>query len=392
MKQKPKDTPVRFAVVGCGMLARSQHLPNLTASSNARLQAICDVNETSLRECAEQFAPPLVFRDYREAIAHPDVDAICLATTGKLRLPVIETAAAARKPVYTEKPLARTLDEVYAIQRVVQASGIPFCIGHNRRSSPAMLEAHRLFRRHMEHPQPCPWRYDREGNAGTRLPEDGVAGISVRINDDWYSWKSWAFDQEQAPHGPMLFEMTHFTDLCNWFLAAEPVEVSAMESGMLNHSVSIRYRTGELATIMMCANGTFGYGKELYELMGNGGFLAIDHMVEIRTAGMAGVAPTMTFPVVHDRHPHIGTQGGMAGWLEKKRAACDEATAAGQPELIFTAEPDKGHAAMIDRFSDQIRGRGPEVCGVEAAVLATRVAMAAVRSTAERRPVAMDEV
>jgi len=374
------------------MLARSQHLPNLTASSNARLQAICDVNETSLRECAEQFAPPLVFRDYREAIAHPDVDAICLATTGKLRLPVIETAAAARKPVYTEKPLARTLDEVYAIQRVVQASGIPFCIGHNRRSSPAMLEAHRLFRRHMEHPQPCPWRYDREGNAGTRLPEDGVAGISVRINDDWYSWKSWAFDQEQAPHGPMLFEMTHFTDLCNWFLAAEPVEVSAMESGMLNHSVSIRYRTGELATIMMCANGTFGYGKELYELMGNGGFLAIDHMVEIRTAGMAGVAPTMTFPVVHDRHPHIGTQGGMAGWLEKKRAACDEATAAGQPELIFTAEPDKGHAAMIDRFSDQIRGRGPEVCGVEAAVLATRVAMAAVRSTAERRPVAMDEV
>ena len=78
------------------------------------------------------------------------------------------------------------------------------------------------------------------------------------------------FDKEQAPHGPMLFEMTHFTDLCNWFLDSEPVEVSAMETGMLNHAILVKYAGGEIATLTLCANGTFGYPKELYEAMGNG--------------------------------------------------------------------------------------------------------------------------
>lgn len=386
------DGPIRFAVIGCGMLARGQHLPNLKHSAKARLQAICDVSEASLSACKEEFEPPLVFRDYHEAIRHPEVDAVCLVTTEKLRLPVIEAAAAAGKPVYVEKPLARSLEEMYAIQERVRKSRIPFCVGHNRRASPAMLAAHRLFRAHMEHPGACPWRYDREGKARQKLADDGTAGISVRINDDWYSWKNWVFDKEQAPHGAMLFEMTHFTDICNWFLAAEPVEVSAMESGMLNHSVSIRYRTGELATIMMCSNGTFGYGKELYEMMGQGGYLAIDHLVELRTAGIAGAEPVIRFPFIRDRHLAIGTEGGMSGWLEKKRVACAEAAAAGKPELIFTAEPDRGHAGMLDRFCDQIRGLGPDVCGVDDAVLATRVAMAAVRSAAERRIVSMSEV
>ena len=42
--------------------------------------------------------------------------------------------------------------------------GIPFCVGHNRRSSPAMLDAHRIFRQHMTHPKTCPWRWRREGD------------------------------------------------------------------------------------------------------------------------------------------------------------------------------------------------------------------------------------
>ena len=133
---------------------------------------------------------------------------------------------------------------MYQIRELVQEAGIPFCVGHNRRSSPAMLEAHRIFRAPITAPQPCPWRFDREGPDRPHLAEDGVAGVSVRINDDWWNWKKWVFDPEQAPHGPMLFEMVHFTDLCNWFLAAEPAEVVALEPSMLNHGVVITYQSG----------------------------------------------------------------------------------------------------------------------------------------------------
>jgi predicted dehydrogenase len=356
------------------------------------LHTCVDVDAGVLAECRDLFGAKHIRKDFEGAIADPEVDMICLATTEKLRLPVIALAAKAGKPVYVEKPLATTLEELYEIQRVVLAAGIPFCVGHNRRASPAMLDAQHIFRQHMTHPQPNLWRWRREGDKLPPLPDDGVPSVSVRINDDWYSWKGWVFDKTQAPHGPMLFEMTHFTDICNWFLAEEPVEVTAVETGMLNIAVIVRYDSGALATIVIANNGTMGYCKELYEFMGNGAYLAIDHMLEVRTAGIQGAPSQTTYPMINDRHPHIGLEGGVSGWLAKKRAACEEASAHNDPLLQFTAEPDKGHAHALERFVDQILGVGPEVCGVRAAVLATSVAFAAIQSAREGRPVALSEV
>jgi predicted dehydrogenase len=384
---------LRFAVIGCGTLAQAQHLPNLNRSSKAQLVACCDLDQVHLDYCARTWGVTHLSQDYHQTIADPDVDAICLATTERLRLPVIAAAAAAGKPVYVEKPLARELDEMYAIQKEVHQSGIPLCVGFNRRNSPAMITAHRIFRQHMDQPQPCAWRFDREGSGRPHLAEDGTAVMSVRINDDWYSWKGWVFDPEHAPHGPMVFEMGHFTDLCNWFLQAEPEEVVAAETGMLNHAVTIRYRTGEIATITTGSNGSFGYPKELYELMGQGGVVVIDHMLEVRTAGITGAPERVVLPLIGtDHHPDVGTDLGLFGWLAKTRAAAAEAVATGDPMRQFAAAPDKGHAAALDRFVDEIRGEGPPVCGVDDAVRAMRVCFAAVRSAREHRWVRLDEV
>ncbi|MEA3365448.1 MAG: Gfo/Idh/MocA family oxidoreductase, partial [Candidatus Hydrogenedentes bacterium] len=344
--------PMRFAVIGCGMLARQQHLPNIAGSEKTVLHTCCDLSEESLGMCREQFGALKTTLDYHEAIDDPEVEAVALATTEKVRLPVIEACAEAGKPIYVEKPIAGTLEEAYQIQNIVNEAGIPFCAGHNRRNAPAIMDAHRIFRGHMANPKPCPWRFDREGAGRPTLPDDGVAGMSVRINDDWYSWKGWVFDKEQARFGPMLFEMTHFTDLCNWFLAAEPEEVVALSGGMLNHGVVIRYKSGEIATIFMGANGSFGCPKELYEAMGNGGVVVVDHMVEVRTAGIEDAPPRMCYDMLHDRFPDVGTQGGLSGWLEKKRRACEEISQGGDPLLILAASPDRGHGRAIDRFVD----------------------------------------
>lgn len=392
MRKLNQNEPLRVAVIGCGSVARAQHIPNIIRSSKMELHTCVDVDERVLAECRDVFGAKQVRKDFEGAIADPEVDMICLATTEKLRLPVIRLAGEAGKPVYVEKPLARTLDEMTEIQRVVRASGIPFCVGHNRRASPAMLDGQRIFRQHMERPNPCPWRWTREAELLPSLPDDCVPSVSVRINDDWYSWKGWVFDRAQAPHGPMLFEMTHFTDVCNWVLAEAPVEVTAVETGMLNMAVIVRYQSGALATIVIGNNGTMGYCKELYELMGNGGYLAVDHMLEVRTAGIEGAPAKITYPMVHDLHPQIGVEGGVSGWLAKKQAACAEAAAANNPLLQFTAEPDKGHAHALERFAEQVLHNGPEVCGIDAAMIATRVAFAAIRSAQEKRTVPLAEI
>ncbi len=387
----PHVEPLRVAVIGCGALAQGQHLPNIVASPNLTLHTCCDLSVESLEACQRLFAPPRVSSDFHAVIRDPEVDLIVLATTERLRLPVIRAAAEAGKPIYVEKPLARSLGECYEIQRVVRAAGIPFCIGHNRRSAPAMIDAHALFSRHLSGTTSPAWRWDREPGRPT-LPDADAPGMSVRINDDWHSWKAWVFDPEQAPHGPMLFEMTHFTDLCNWFLGQEPEAVTAMDGGMLNSGVIIRYGGGAIATIGMFANGTFGYPKELYEVFGRGGAVAIDHMLEVRTAGIDGAPARQVYPMRHDRHPDVGRDGGLAGWLAKKRAACAEAAAAGDPQLQFAAEPDKGHAHHLARFVEQIRAGGPPVCGVDDAVLATEVAMAAIHAARDGRTVTLAEV
>ena len=384
--------PINFAVIGCGMLARAAHIPNIAASDKTVLHTCCDLSDEALAECRDVHGALHTTNDYNAAINDPEVEAVCIATTERLRLPPIKAAAALGKPVYCEKPLARTLEEIVEVQKVVNEAGIPFCVGHNRRCSPAMRDAHRIFRAHMENPEPCPWRYDREGDERPRWDHDGVAAMSARINDDWYSWKAHGMGDDVAGYGAMLFEMTHFTDLCNWFMAAEPVEVSALEHGRLNHGVVIRYAGGEIATILMTGNGTFGYPKELYEMFGNGAAVVVDHMLEVRTAGIASAPARTVYPMIRDRHPDIGAEGGLLGWLAKRQAACAEATETGDTSLVMAAGPDKGHACAIDLFVDEIRGEGPVVCGVDDAVRATRVAFAAIRSTHERRIVKLEEL
>lgn len=381
---------LNFAVIGCGALAQGTHIPCLAQSQKANLHTCCDLSDDILELCRTQYGAK-TSKDWKAVIADPEIDALCLATTEKLRYPVIEEAARHGKPIYVEKPLATSMEEIYKIQKVVHEYNIPFCIGHNRRNSPAMVDAHNIFRKHMQDNAQEPWRWKREASRPNRA-DDGRASMSVRINDDWYSWKAWVFDPTQAPYGPMLFEMTHFTDLCNWFMASEPEEVVAMETGMLNHAIIIKYKTGELATLNMCANGTFGYPKELYEIMGNGGIVVVDHMCEVRTAGIPGAPAVKKYPFIKDLHPEVGTQGGIEGYREKKAAGCRDAAETGDDMLQFSVEPNKGHSLALENFIDQINGLRGEVCGVDDAVKASRVAFAAIKSAREKRIVRVDEI
>ena len=69
---------LNFAVIGCGMLARSQHIPNLAASGKAALHTCCDLSDEALAECRDRHGARRVTTDYRAAVRDPEVDAICI--------------------------------------------------------------------------------------------------------------------------------------------------------------------------------------------------------------------------------------------------------------------------------------------------------------------------
>ena len=43
----------------------------------------------------------------------------------------------------------------------------------------------------------------------------------------------------------------------------------------------------------------------------------------------------MIYEMIGDEHPRVGGQGGVAGWLENKCAACQEADEDNDPGLIL---------------------------------------------------------
>lgn len=375
------------------MLARQTHLPNLLVLPEARLHTCCDINAQNLEAC-HSFKPQALTKDYLEAIASPEVDAIIVATTEAFRLPVVEAAARAGKPIYSEKPLADTLANALAIQHSVERHRIPFCVGHNRRASPAMKEACRMFQAHLRSPEPAAWRFERPGWETMDIGMNaGAPVISIRINDDWKSWKSVHLQTElNRKVGLVLSEGTHFVDLANWFLDARPVKVLCTGQGVLNHVIVIQYDNGAMAVVTMASTGSFGYPKELLEAIGHGAVVTCDHMLEVRSAGIASAPAIQNFPMLNDRHPEIGTELGLHGWLKKKRAACEEAAEANDPMLQFTAEPDKGHKGMLAEFIREIRGERPPVCPVGDAVLALKVCLAAAKSYLEKREVQLIEL
>ena len=67
-------------------------------------------------------------------------DVVVIATPGFARLPYVELAAAAGRPILCEKPLALSLDEAEAIRRTVHNAGVTFMVAFNQRYLPPFVQ------------------------------------------------------------------------------------------------------------------------------------------------------------------------------------------------------------------------------------------------------------
>ena len=67
---------VNFAVIGCGMLAQSQHIPNIVNSKNMILHTCCDLSDEALYTCRDKFGALNISKDFDEVINNLDIDVI----------------------------------------------------------------------------------------------------------------------------------------------------------------------------------------------------------------------------------------------------------------------------------------------------------------------------
>lgn len=133
---------IRLGIIGAnihrGWAARA-HLPAIPASPDFELTAVCTTKKESAEESRQKFGARLAFADYREMLAHPDIDAVSVV----LRVPAhyVHTMAAldAGKHVYTEWPLGRDTAQALEMTAKAKAKGLQRVVGLQARVEPSIL-------------------------------------------------------------------------------------------------------------------------------------------------------------------------------------------------------------------------------------------------------------
>ena len=103
--------PVRVGVIGAGANTRTRHIPGFQTIAGVEVVAICNRTKASGERVAKEFGIPRVAENWREIIASPEIDAICIGTWPNLHGKLTIAALRAGKHVLTEARMARNLAE-----------------------------------------------------------------------------------------------------------------------------------------------------------------------------------------------------------------------------------------------------------------------------------------
>jgi predicted dehydrogenase len=131
-------TTVGVAIIGTGQIALANHLPGLKLLPNAKLVALCDSDESTLKRASDQTGIRATFTDYNKLLVHDAVDAVVIATPNITHPPIAIAAAKAGKHVMCEKPLGLKLDDVMAMVRAAEAAKVVNMTAFTYRFVPAM--------------------------------------------------------------------------------------------------------------------------------------------------------------------------------------------------------------------------------------------------------------
>src|SRR3954452_7722998 len=116
---------VKLALLGCGDVAQRDYLPELQRiAERVELVAVCGHGETRARSVADQYAIPAWYTDYARMLAETDADAVINLTPIQLHAETNLAALQAGKHVYSEKPLAGSVDDARRIADEASRHGL----------------------------------------------------------------------------------------------------------------------------------------------------------------------------------------------------------------------------------------------------------------------------
>lgn len=257
---------IRFALVGCGRIARNHIAALEQHRDRAELAAVCDVDASRLREAAEKTgATP--YTSLTALLSTNNADVVVLATPSGLHPGQTIEAAETGRHVMTEKPMATRWEDGQRMVHACDAAGVRLFVVKQNRRNPTL----QLLKRTVEKK-----RFGR-----IYMVTVNVFWTRPQSYYDSAVWRgTWEFDG-----GAFMNQASHYVDLLDWLIG--PIESVQAYTGTLARNIevedtgvaNVRWRAGTLGSINVT---TLTYPQNL-----EGSITIIGEKGTVRVGGVA---------------------------------------------------------------------------------------------------------
>ena len=227
--------PIKVGIVGLGRWAKV--LTRAAAQSNKiKIVAAFSRSEEKRAAFQRQMGVPAA-PDMKTLLADPEIQGCILTVPNEQHLPVAQQAAQAKKHIYTEKPIANTLEDGLKIAALQAQYGVGVTVGHSARLMAGVREIKQ--------------RID-AGELGR------VAFMEANFSNERaleLTPKTWRWYRDKAPGGPLSQLAIHQFDVLH-YLGGEIDAVSSMASKLSPVGAEV---DDQSMTLLKFADGKVGY-------------------------------------------------------------------------------------------------------------------------------------
>jgi predicted dehydrogenase len=282
-----KGDTVRWGIIGCGDVTERKSGPGFGRAEHSALVAVMRRDGAKAADYAKRHGVPRWYDDAEKLIRDPEVDAVYVATPPGAHLEYALRVAAAGKPCYVEKPMARAHGECERMIAAFEAARLPLFVAYYRRALPRFVRVKELL----------------DGGAIGR-----VTGCRYRMSRLFFPnpEPQWRLDPAQSGGGIFLDIGSHVLDLLDHLLG-EFVEYggSAQTTGVtpVEDIVAVHFRTNRGVIGSASWNFAASTKEELLEIDGTEGRLSMEVLGWSPVTLSRGEAVVETFDIPDP--PHI---------------------------------------------------------------------------------------
>ncbi len=227
----PSTAPA-IAVIGCGAIARSAHVPALAQHAEALERAVLvDQDQGRADALAREFGIEATATDYRDVL--PKIRGAVIALPHHLHFPVARDCLRAGVHVLCEKPLAASAAEAAQLVAAAKRARVGLAVNHIRRLFPPCSTVQELLQ---------------QSAVGTVR----FIAYSDGFKYDWPCTSGFAFGLESGGKGVLFDIGAHVLDLICWWLGRSLVITDYVDDSFGGSEAVAKVSLSDAAGTLRC--------------------------------------------------------------------------------------------------------------------------------------------